>query len=153
MLKATPQRLGPWLVAAAATHKAAELRDPAHGLVKRGWLFRRCRTMMDGTIQGLPFLDFQQHVTRHLGDRPRQHDGIKHPPGNDAVERQAALQAFTRGQLARFDATATFQNPMPHFNGMITNDKFCCTRWSQLQLSWWRRPLRLRQESDHEHIR
>jgi hypothetical protein len=30
------------------------------------------------------------------------------------------------------------------FNGMITNDKFCCTRWSQLQLSWWRRPLRLR---------
>ena len=30
------------------------------------------------------------------------------------------------------------------FNGMITNDKFCCTRWRQLQLSWWRRPLRLR---------
>ncbi len=22
------------------------------------------------------------------------------------------------------------------FNGMITNDKFCCTRWGQLQLSW-----------------
>jgi hypothetical protein len=36
---------------------------------------------------------------------------------------------------------------------MITNDKFCCTRWSQLQLSWWRRPLRLRQESDRERIR
>jgi hypothetical protein len=29
-------------------------------------------------------------------------------------------------------------------NGMITKDKFCCTRWSQLQQSWWRRPLRLR---------
>ena len=132
MLKATPQRLGPWLVAAAATHKAAELRDPAHGLVKRGWLFRRCRTMMDGTIQCLPFLDVQQHVTRHLGDRPRQHDGIKHPPGNDAIERQAALQAFTRGQLARFDATATFQNPMPHLNAPATDvprdafDGVCC---------------------------
>src|SRR6266446_5970992 len=105
MLKATPQRLGSRLVAAAATHKAAELRDPAHGLVKRGWLFRRCRTMMDGTI---------------------------HPPGNDAVERQAALQAFTRGQLARFDATATFQNPMPHFNAPATDvprdafDSVCC---------------------------
>ena len=37
MLKATPQRLGPWLVAAAAPHKAAELRDPAHGLAQRGW--------------------------------------------------------------------------------------------------------------------
>jgi len=33
---------------------------------------------------------------------------------------------------------------MMDFNGMITNDKCCCTRWSQLQLSWWRRPLRLR---------
>jgi recombinase/recombinase-like zinc beta ribbon protein len=29
------------------------------------------------------------------------------------------------------------------FNGTITNDKFCCTRWGTLQLSWWRRPLRL----------
>jgi hypothetical protein len=33
-------------------------------------------------------------------------------------------------------------------DGMITNDKFCCTRWSQLQLSWWRRPLRLRQAAE-----
>ena len=30
------------------------------------------------------------------------------------------------------------------FNGMITNDKFCCTRWGTLPLSWWRRPRRLR---------
>jgi hypothetical protein len=29
-------------------------------------------------------------------------------------------------------------------NGTITNDKFCLTRWGKLQLSWWRRPLRLR---------
>ena len=29
-------------------------------------------------------------------------------------------------------------------NGMITNDKFCCTRWDILPLSWWRRPKRLR---------
>ena len=34
-------------------------------------------------------------------------------------------------------------------NGMITNDKFCCTRWGKLKLSWWRRPVRLRQELDH----
>src|SRR5437870_4075665 len=25
-------------------------------------------------------------------------------------------------------------------NGTITNDKFCCTRWGVLPLSWWRRP-------------
>jgi uncharacterized protein (DUF433 family) len=71
---------------------------------------------MDGTIQSLPFLDLPQHVTWHLGDRPCQHDGIKHPPGNDAIERQAALQALTCRQLALFDAAATFQNPMPDLN-------------------------------------
>src|SRR6266852_2438571 len=113
MLQATPQRLRPWLVAASAPHKAAELRDPAHGLAERGWTVRRCRTVMDSTREGLPFLALQQHVTRHLGHRPCQHDGIKHPPGHDAVERQAALQALARCQLTRFDATATFQNPMP----------------------------------------
>ena len=119
MLQATPQRR-PWLVAAAAPHKAAELCDPAHGLAQRGWLVRRRRTVMDGTIQRLPFLDLQQHATRHLGHRPRQHGGIKHPPGNDAVERQTALQALAGGQLAGFDATATFQNPMPDFNAPAT---------------------------------
>ena len=30
-------------------------------------------------------------------------------------------------------------------NGMVTNDKFCLTRWGTLQLSWWRRPLRMRE--------
>jgi anti-sigma factor RsiW len=29
-------------------------------------------------------------------------------------------------------------------NGLITNDKFCCTRWGTLHLSWWRRPRQLR---------
>jgi hypothetical protein len=43
---------------------------------------------------------------------------------------------------------ARFELPVHQLNGMITNDKFCCTRWGQLQLSWWRRPLRLRRESD-----
>jgi hypothetical protein len=30
------------------------------------------------------------------------------------------------------------------FNGLITNDKFCCTRWERLSLSWRRGHLRLR---------
>jgi hypothetical protein len=40
---------------------------------------------------------------------------------------------------------ATFMIGKHALNGMITNDKFCCTRWGTLLLSWWRRPLRLRQ--------
>jgi len=31
------------------------------------------------------------------------------------------------------------------FNGLITNDKFCLSRQGELQLTWWRRPLRLRE--------
>src|SRR5262245_61443982 len=30
------------------------------------------------------------------------------------------------------------------FNGVVTNDKFCWTRFGRLSLSFWRRPLRLR---------
>jgi hypothetical protein len=31
-------------------------------------------------------------------------------------------------------------------NGIITNDKFCLSRQGELQLTWWRRPLRLREK-------
>src|SRR5215468_1302328 len=120
MLQATPQRFGPRVDTGAAADKATELCNPTHRLAQRGWTVRRGRTVMDGTIQRLPFLDVQQHITRHLGHCPRQHNGIKHPPGNDAVERQTALQALVGGQLARFDATAAFQNPMPDFNAPAT---------------------------------
>jgi len=78
MLKATSQRFSPGLVPAAAPHKPTELRNPAHGLAQRGWLVRRRRTVMDGTLQRLPFVDRQQDVTRDLGHRPRQQDGGIH---------------------------------------------------------------------------
>src|SRR5687768_15358961 len=120
MLKTTPQRLSPGLLMAPAPHKAAELGNPAHRLAQRRWTCRRRGTVMNGAIQGLPFLDLQQHVTRHVGHCPRQYGGIKHPPSNDAVERQTALQAFSGPQLPRFDAAATFQNPMPHLNAPAT---------------------------------
>ena len=58
----------------------------------------------------------QQHATWHVGHRPRQHGGIKNPPGNDTIQRQAALQALATRQLAFFNTTPTFQNPVPDFN-------------------------------------
>jgi hypothetical protein len=41
-------------------------------------------------------------------------------------------------------AQQLFEIPVVDFDGLITNDKFCFSRWSVLRLSWWRRPLRLR---------
>jgi hypothetical protein len=58
-----------------------------------------------------------------------------------------------RGDVHKvFEAPGLFGIPEIQFNGMIINDKFCCTRWGVLQLSWWRRPLRLRREADHDHM-
>ena len=66
MLKATPQRPGPRLVAAAAPHKAAELRDPTHGLGSEGGSSGGSDN--DGWHNTAPAIPpFQQHVTRHLG--------------------------------------------------------------------------------------
>jgi hypothetical protein len=48
-------------------------------------------------------------------------------------------------QMSIFEIKAiTFEIAKHFFNGLITNDKFCLTRRGQLQLTWWRRPLRLR---------
>lgn len=67
-----------------------------------------------------------------------------------SVTVRAQDEVYTRIAMG---LSADLQQAMDDRNGMITNDKFCCTRWSPLQLSWWRRPLRLRQEADHERIR
>jgi hypothetical protein len=55
---------------------------------------------------------------------------------------------------AMLDAPAgvSIREAVGDLDGMITNDKFCCTRWGELQLSWWRRPLRLRRAADEGEI-
>ena len=59
-------------------------------------------------------------ATGHVGHRPRQHGGIKNPPGNDTIQRQAALQALATCELPCFNATPAFQNPVPDFNAPAT---------------------------------
>ena len=49
--------------------------------------------------------------------------------------------------LTAFQASQLFGFAMKLLNGTITNDKFCMTRWGRVELSWWRRPLRLRDGS------
>jgi hypothetical protein len=47
-------------------------------------------------------------------------------------------------QLVVITAQEVFAVFEEDLNGIITNDKFCMSRMAELQLSWWRRPLRLR---------
>jgi hypothetical protein len=69
--------------------------------------------------------------------------GLRHA---DAALALPALPRSTVSQMfTRFDSDLLHRALVRLLNGMITNDKFCCTRWGELQLSWWRRPLRLRQ--------
>src|SRR5579871_695523 len=43
-----------------------------------------------------------------------------------------------------------FPQAESHFNGLITNDKFCMSRTTQLQFSWWRFPRKARQTISDE---
>src|SRR4029450_7190637 len=55
-----------------------------------------------------------------------------------------AVRMAHSGQFQAKPAPVVFEIFEHLLNGMITNDKFCCTRWDSLRLSWWRRPKRLR---------
>jgi len=55
------------------------------------------------------------------------------------------IQAIRRAELRGVQVkTTTLQVRKQRLNGLITNDKFCLIRTGRLALSWWRRPLRLR---------
>ena len=86
----------------------------------------------------------------------REAQPLIRPLGRGSSDPQTHPQTRNTGRLhLEAHPVAPLAQPMPaaqytfhpaeqQFNGIITNDKFCCTRWSQLQLSRWRRPLRLR---------
>ncbi len=63
----------------------------------------------------------------------------------ESHDQQETIQAIRGAQLGGFQVkTATFEVRKQRLNGLITNDKFCLIRTGRLALSWWRRPLRLR---------
>jgi hypothetical protein len=55
-----------------------------------------------------------------------------------------AMQRLDRLEGEVQDLCLLVQVLVDRLDGMISNDKCCCTRWGGLQLSWWRRPHRLR---------
>ena len=105
MLKAPPQRFRPRLVTAAPPYKATELGKPVHRLDQRGGLLWWSRALMDGTRQRLPFVEVQQDATGHVGHRPRQHCGIKNPPGNDTIH--SILKFFQVDSRGMFRMTSS----------------------------------------------
>lgn len=71
---------------------------------------------------------------------------VDDPDVGQASGNQQARQALWVSEMAFMELeAAAFLVGEEGLNGMITNDKFCVTRWGELQLSWWRRPLRMRQ--------
>ena len=55
-------------------------------------------------------------------------------------EHEAADVGDVLGMQGALEAQVGLPVTKAMLNGMITNDKFCVTRWGELQLSWWRRP-------------
>ena len=87
-------------------------------------------TMVGGTFLGqFGFRFLTQHALK-CGEK------------DDAIE--VLLDTEHAAPTAALNLKDMFEAIVIGFNGMITNDKFCCTRWDILRLSWWRRPKRLR---------
>ncbi len=63
----------------------------------------------------------------------------RHGPGEPVglLGRARPGQGPVQGLLPKADGV---------LNGLIASDKFCWTRYVQLRLVWWRRPLRLRRD-------
>jgi hypothetical protein len=85
-------------------------------------------------------VQFTASTARDLRVTPTQ----RHP-NVEQIQRQRHQQK-TQGWVRRSRPTPyLIGTAVTGFDGLITNDKFCFVRTAQLQLNWWRRPLRLRQ--------
>src|SRR5262249_15420536 len=77
-------------------------------------------------------------LAQQMGTELRQEQQGRRDQGKHPCPRLPLRNARGRKPQGAFGIAKAF------LNGMITNDKFCCTRWDILPLSWWRRPKRLR---------
>src|SRR5262249_9202679 len=64
--------------------------------------------------------------------------------GGEQGERDRALNGGRGAVTGLTSAGDGFGVTEGDFDGLITNDKFCCVRRLRLSLTWWHRPLRLR---------
>src|SRR5882724_5650558 len=113
MLQAFPQHGHSRFTIATAGQKAAQAANPMHGLPQGGRCRRRRGGDMNGAVERLPFLQFQQGGTRGVRHRPAQQGGIEEAPGNHTVQRQTAPQSRGGLQLPGFNATAALEHFMP----------------------------------------
>src|SRR5258708_27966770 len=56
-------------------------------------------------------------------------------------EGDVAVPAGVGAALEVVQGEAVLELAVVVLDGLITNDKFCCTRRERLSLSWWRKPL------------
>ena len=70
--------------------------------------------------------------------------GQVHQRIGDEDQTPMCPEGFGTPHAIRVEAQRPLTVLIKRVDGMISNDKFCCTRCGTLPLSWWRRPLRLR---------
>ena len=97
----------------------------------------------------LPFLRRQGGVEEIEGTLGRLRLGLAadthQPQRGHRDDQPQACRALRIGHAGRLPLPASALGQLePALNGLITNDKFCVTRFGQLRLDWWRRPLRQR---------
>ncbi len=95
------------------------------------------------------FIESALFEARHRENKRRIcfRSGLRHQTSHvDRRDRgvEVEMQCLFVTRLAIRKAGELFGVAEDKLNGLITNDKFCLSRWVALKLSWWRRPLRLR---------
>ena len=126
--------LGCWLVRASCLKSGCD-EDAAEGggHVAGGWLG------LGGVPGGVRTAFLQVRWVVADGGVPGDGDSLA-----GDLERDRALDGAggpVAGLPGAEDLLGIFNR---YFDGLITNDKFCCVRRLRLSLSWWHRPLRLR---------
>jgi hypothetical protein len=107
--------------------RAQELRK---GLTDTGWREHRAIGVL-GPLPG------QVHVLDGPSCQAELGVGQHHQPG-------PAIGLLRGPHPRRGPIQGLFTKTVGMFNGLLTGDKFCWTRFGQLRLAWWRRPLRAR---------
>lgn len=115
---------------------AGQIADGVGGRVLGDGVRHEIQTAVD-PLHG----DLRERPRQRFGDGVGQVDqhGVQQPGGP-----QLHLDGVFGAAMEIRQTQQALDDREGVFNGLITNDKFCLIRTGRLALSWWRRPLRLR---------
>jgi hypothetical protein len=101
-----------------AGSKATELGQAPHHLAECRRGLRRVAVILH-SIDGVPLLRFQPHITGHFGIDAASHRDIVDPPRHHEIERNGVQQSLIRLHASRLDLTPVLERPKKQLDVMV----------------------------------